>query len=167
VAHAPILPGSVVAERHRTLLAILLLHPDILSDVAEALTSLPLEPGLAGLRQAMLQWWHSVEVLDSGGLLNHLGASGFEEVTAQVLATDSMPLTPAASATAMPAEAEAGWWHFFGLLNYERLVEEIRSAERDLTAGWDEAAQRRLIALCAARSSLFGDAESEDIEAGA
>jgi DNA primase len=167
VAHAPILPGNVVAERHRTLLAILLLHPDILSDVAEALASLPLEVGLAGLRQAMLQWWHSAEVLDSGGLLNHLGASGFEEVTAQVLATGSMPLTPAASATAMPAEAEAGWWHFFGLLNYERLLEEIRSAERDLTTGWDAAAQRRLIALCAARSSLFGDAESEDIEAGA
>jgi DNA primase len=166
-AHAPILPGAVIAERHRTLLAILLLHPDIMADVAEALTSLPLEPGLAGLRQAMLQWWHSAEVLDSDGLLNHLGASGFEEVTAQVLATGSMPLTPAASATAMPAEAEAGWWHFFGLLNYERLVEEIRTAERDLTAGWDAAAQRRLIALCAARSSLFGDAESEEFEAGA
>jgi hypothetical protein len=78
-----------------------------------------------------------------------------------------MPLTPAASADAMPAEAEAGWWHFFGLLNYERLAEEIRAAERDLAAGWDAAAQRRLIALCAARSSLFGDAGSEDIEAGA
>jgi outer membrane protein TolC len=100
-------------------------------------------------------------------LLNHLGASGFEEVMAQVMATGAMPLTPAASPDAMPAEAEAGWWHFFGLLNYERLVEEIRAAERDLATGWDAAAQRRLIALCAARASLYGDAEAEDIEAGA
>ena len=105
-------------------------------------------------------------MLDSGGLLNHLGALGFEEVTAQVLASASMPLTKAAGAGAMPAEAEAGWWHFFGLLNYGHLVEEIHAAERDLATGWDAAAQRRLIALCAARSSLFGDAESEDIEAG-
>lgn len=164
--HAPILPANVVAERHRTLLAILLLHPDILSDVAEALANLSLSPGLAGLRQALLQWWHSAEVLDSQGLLTHLRASGFKEVTTQVLANGSMPLTPAASVDAMPAEAEAGWWHFFGLLNFEHLVEEIRSAERNLAAGWDEAAQRRLIALCAARSSLYGDAESEDIEAG-
>ena len=57
--HAPILPGAVIAERHRTLLAILLLHPDILADVAEALANLPLAPGLAALRQALLQWWHS------------------------------------------------------------------------------------------------------------
>ena len=165
--HAPILPGTVIGERHRTLLAILLLHPDILHDVAEALAGLPLAPGLEGLRQAVLQWWHSAEVLDSDGLLNHLQALGFGEVTAQVLATGAMPLPPAASVNAMPAEAEAGWWHYFGLLNYERLVEEIRAAERDLQAGWDAAAQRRLIALVAAKASLFGDAESEDIEARA
>jgi YD repeat-containing protein len=77
-----------------------------------------------------------------------------------------MPLSQAASPHAMPAEAEAGWWHFFGLLNYGRLVEEIHAAQRDLAVAWDPAAQRRLIALCAARASLFGDAEAEDNEAG-
>ena len=164
---APLLPPSVVAERHRMLLAILLLHPDLLADVAEALSSVALPPDLAGLRQAMLQWWHSAEALDSGALLNHLGKSGFDPVTAHVLATGSLPLTPAASKDAMPAEAEAGWWHFFGLLNHGHLVEEIVAAERDLAAGWDAAAQRRLIALCAARASLYGDAQAEDIEAGA
>ena len=165
--HAPINEADAVAERHRTLLAILLLHPDLLGDVAEALSSLRLAPPLAALRQALLQWWHSAEVLDSAHLLNHLGTSGFEEVTAHVLARQAMPLTPAAAPDAMPAEAEAGWWHFFGLLNYERLVDEIRVAERDLATAWDAAAQRRLIALCAARSSLYGDTETEDIESGA
>ena len=163
----PILADDATDERHRTLLAILLLHPDIMADVAEALASLPLAPVLAGLRQVLLQWWHASEELDSRGLLNHLQTLGFGEVTASVLATSTLPLTPAASAAAMPAEAEAGWWHFFGLLNYERLGEEIRSAERDLAAGWDAAAQRRLIALISAKASLFGDAESEDSTAGA
>jgi DNA primase len=164
--HAPIVPDDVVAERHRTLLAILLLHPDLLADVQEALAGLALPPALARLRQAVLQWWHSAEVLDSGDLVNHLTASGYGEVTAQVLGAETMPLSQAASPHAMPAEAEAGWWHFFGLLNYGRLVEEIHAAQRDLAVAWDPAAQRRLIALCAARASLFGDAEAEDIEAG-
>ena len=30
---------------------------------------------------------------------------------------------------AMPAEAEAGWWHIFGFLNVEQLREEVALAK--------------------------------------
>ena len=54
----------------------------------------------------------------------------------------------------MPAEAESGWWHFFGLMNPNRLEEEVTAAMRAFEAMPDIAAQRRLIALCGAREAL-------------
>ena len=47
----------------------------------------------------------------------------------QVLAAVPVPLPACASPAAMPAEAEAGWWHIFGFLNVQRLGEEIALAK--------------------------------------
>jgi DNA primase len=44
-----------------------------------------------------------------------------------------MPLPACASLDAMPAEAEAGWWHIFGLLNIEQLREEVVLAQAEAT----------------------------------
>lgn len=60
----------------------------------------------------------------------------------------------------MPAEAEAGWWHVFGLMHRSRLEEEVASAMQDLSRNADEPAQRRLIALCTARNALL---EGDDL----
>jgi len=54
----------------------------------------------------------------------------------------------------MPAEAEAGWWHIYGLMHRGRLEDEVAAASRDFAERADAAAQRRLIALCAARDAL-------------
>jgi DNA primase len=164
---APFVAADVVAERHRTLLAILLVHPGLLDDVEEALSSLPLPPPLAALRQAMLQWWNGAQVLDLAALMNHLHASGLAASYAQVLSARPVPLPACARQDAMPAEAEAGWWHFFGLLNRGRLEEEVASAAASFAAAPDAAGQGRLIALCAARDALARDAQAEDAEAGA
>jgi DNA primase len=62
----------------------------------------------------------------------------------------------------MPAEAEAGWWHIFGLLNRSRLEEEVAIARRDFAERADTASHRRLIALVGARENLTreqGEAE--------
>jgi len=56
----------------------------------------------------------------------------------------------------MPAEAASGWWHFFGLMNPSRLEEEVAAARITFAATADDAAQRRLIALCTARDALRG-----------
>jgi hypothetical protein len=55
----------------------------------------------------------------------------------------------------MPAEAGAGWWHFFGLMNPERLDEEVEAARAAFAAHPDAAAQRRLILLTATRAALL------------
>jgi hypothetical protein len=54
----------------------------------------------------------------------------------------------------MPAEAEAGWWHFFGLMNPARLEEEVAAAMAEFARLADKTVERRLIALCTARNAL-------------
>ena len=164
---APFAPDAAAAERYRTLLAILLVHPALLDDVEEALCGLPLPARLAALRHALLQWWNGAEALDSAALMNHLHALGHADLYAQVLSARPVPLPACARPDAMPAEAEAGWWHFFGLLNRRRLEEEVASAAASFAAAPDEAGQGRLIALCAARDALARDAQAEDAETGA
>ncbi len=141
------------AERGRCLVAILLRHPDLLRDTEEAFAALVLSPAMSRLRDAIL---HASErdMLDSATLLTHLHASGAMEETAQALSSAPYPLPACAYADAMPAEAEAGWWHIFGLMHCSRLDEEVAAAGRAFIDRPDEATQRRLIALCAARDAL-------------
>ncbi|HVC10680.1 MAG TPA: hypothetical protein VNE59_03505, partial [Burkholderiales bacterium] len=79
----------------------------------------------------------------------------------RILAATPVPLPACASVSAMPGEAEAGWWHIFGLMHRDRLDAEIAAAGRDFARQADEASQRRLIALCAARDALAGGEQGE------
>jgi hypothetical protein len=157
--------GPATAERHRYLLAILVNHPMLIGDVAEALSGLPLEPAHLGLRDALIHWYDSGGELDSGALMNQLALSGHAEQARIVLASRPMPLPACAGPGAMPAEAEAGWWHFFGLVNRPRLEEEVAAAFAAFRRSPDAAAQTRLVALCAAREALANDAQVDDAEA--
>ena len=157
--------GSATTERHRALLAILLNHPVLIGDVAEALSGLPLEPAHVGLREALIHWYDSGSELDTGVLMNHLALSGHAAEAQLVLAARPMPLPACAGAGAMPAEAEAGWWHFFGLLNRARLEQEVAAAAAAFQVSPNPAAQNRLVALCAAREALAHDAQVDDAEA--
>ncbi len=67
--------------------------------------------------------------------MDHLTRSGLSADVEQVLAAVPMPLPACASSAAMPAEAEAGWWHIFGFLNVEHLREEVALAEADCRTG--------------------------------
>ena len=79
--------------------------------------------------------------------MTHLTQAGLAAEAAQAVAASPMPLPGCASPDAMPAEAEAGWWHIFGLLNRGRLEEEVALAMRDFAATEDRADMRRLTAL--------------------
>ncbi len=157
----PSAPGDPTHERHRVLLAILLHHPGQIADVAEALSSLPLHAGHAALRNAILQWFDAAPELDSADLMNHLTRSGFASATADLLSARSVPLPACAGPGAMPAEAEAGWWHYFGLLNRKHLEEEVAAAAAAFNRSPDAAGQDRLVALCAARDALARDAQAD------
>jgi DNA primase len=84
---------------------------------------------------------------------------------AQVLSAVPVPLPACAAADAQPAEAEAGWWHIFGLMHRSRLEEEVAAARRDFTLRPDQTAQRRLIALAAAADALRRGEQEADAEA--
>lgn len=151
----PELGADIAAsERARALVAILLRHPYLLPDMEEALSGLELPTALAELRSAMLQWSAVSPELDSKTLITHLTQTGLATYVAQALSAVPVPLPECASAAAMPAEAASGWWHFFGLMNPDRLEEEVASASLAFAETADAAAQRRLIALCTARDAL-------------
>lgn len=155
---------AVQAERARCLCAILLHHPELVHDVEEAFAGLDLPPGLSRVRDETLHWAEASETLDSAGLLSHLEACGLAAEAAQVLAAAPVPLPDCAAPDAMPAEAEAGWWHLFGLMRRARLDEEVAAASRDFVAQPTEAMQRRLEALCAARDALLAPDGAAELE---
>jgi DNA primase len=131
----------------RILTAILLRHPALWHDVAQAYAGLPLDPRLSRLRDAMEACVDSVETLDSAHLIDQLTKSGLELDVAYVLAEAPMPLPAYAASSAMPAEAESGWWHIFGFLNVEHLREEVALAGVDAGVNWNDATVGRLTAL--------------------
>jgi DNA primase len=162
-------PPSPEAERQRCLAAILLRHPVLLRDVAEAWGQLDLPAPAARLRGAILDWFHAADLLDSTSLLDHVRSFGLADDVARALSAAPMPLPGCAAADATPAEAEAGWWELFGLSRPDRLDQELAEARDAFAANSDERLQRRLTALAIARNALRrGEADSEiDGEAGA
>ena len=155
IQRSPVGAGVAGAERARALVAILLHHPGLLTDVEEAFATLALPAGLARLRDSILQWSQTAEMLDTEGLMSHLTLSGLTAEATQALSAAPVPLPGCAAAGVMPAEAGAGWWHFFGLMNPERLDEEVTAARAAFALLPDEAAQRRLILLTATRAALL------------
>jgi DNA primase len=161
-------PGAeaVVMERARILTAILLRHPFLLRDVEHAYAGLDLPHALAVLRNGLLEWAESAEILDSGTLIAHLTTSGLQAEAEQALATVPVPLPACASSAAMPAEAEAGWWHIFGFLNVQRLTEEIALAEAACAQDLTVQSQNRLLALKAALNKVnSGEPDGVDLAA--
>jgi DNA primase len=165
VRTAPV-AGAVAAERARILTAILLRHPTLLRDVEHAYAALELPQSLGRLRDALCSWADMADVLDSQVLTDHLTSSGLQAEAEQALAAAPVPLPACASSAAMPAEAEAGWWHIFGFLNVDRLREEIALAEAACAADLTPLSQNRLLALKAALNKVnSGEPDGVDLAA--
>jgi len=162
---APVANGRD-GERARILTAILLRHPDLLHDVDHAYAAMALEPALAALREAIRGWADRADVLDSGALIDHLTLSGLRADVEQVLAGAPVPLPACASLAAMPAEAEAGWWHIFGFLNLDHLREEVKLAESEAAANLTQDTQRRALSLKAALNKVMAG-EPDGVELAA
>jgi DNA primase len=157
----PAIDSAATGEaRARCLLAILLAHPWLLAEVEEALAELDLPPGPGRqLGSALSAWLSTAPALDSPALLDHLRQTGLAAAVDWALRPGGRPA--AAESDAQPAEALAGWWHFFGLMRGERaLAADRAAAERDWVASNDPAAQARLIRLTEALAALRrGEAE--------
>ena len=152
---APFSADAVTAERGRILVAILLRHPDLLHDVGHAFEEVPLAAPLDRVRAALFGFSVAGTPLDSATLMNHLSHSGLAGDAAQALSAVPLPLPACAAEGAMPAEAEVGWWHYFGLIRgADRLETEVAALGQELAAGWDGRTQSRLIALRTALNEL-------------
>jgi len=159
-------PEGVTHERCRILTAILLRHPMLLRDVEHAYLGLDLASPLAALRTALQTWAETADILDSPGLMSHLTVSGLQAEAEQVLAPVPVPLPVCASSAAMPAEAEAGWWHIFGFLSVQQLDEEIALANASFQKDPTVHNQNRLIALKAALNKV-ASGEPDGVELAA
>ena len=153
---------AVAAEQARNLVAILLNHPGLLHDVEHAFGELALPDYLARLRDALMEWSRHAELLDSHALTDHLHASGLAAEAARALSALPVPTPGCAHRDAMPAEAEAGWWHIFGLMHRDRLDEEVAAARQVFERQQDSASHRRFRALCATRDALQRGEERDD-----
>jgi DNA primase len=150
----PLHLDTTSTERGRILTAIILRHPFLLHDVGHAYRTLPVDPTLARVRDAIEIWAESAETLDSADLMDHLTKSGFEHDVEHVLATARLPLPACASAGAMAAEAESGWWHIFGFLNEELLREEVALAQAETARNLTPETWRRQKALVEALAKI-------------
>ena len=167
----------------RILTAILLRHPDLLHDVEEAYCGLDLPDHLALLREHMVGWashahmrqaspdgaqmTHIEDVashpLDSQALIDHLILGGLSTQIDMVLGGEPLPLAEQIKSGDMPAEIEMRWWHFFGLLNFERLELERQASLRDWVERNDEPSHRRFRALAEVCAALrAGEQADED-----
>jgi DNA primase len=138
---------STAREWSRILTAILLRHPFLLHEVHNAYATLTLDGALSRVRDILMRWSETAETLDFASLTDHLTKSGYNSEIEQVLAVGAMPLPECAATTAMPADAETGWWHFFGFLTVEHLREEVALAKMDADRNLTADTQRRLSAL--------------------
>ncbi len=158
--------SNVVAERVRILTAILLRQPAIWHDVEHAFAGLELPLPFDLLRSALQDWAETTDALDSQALMSHLTLSGLQTEAQQALATVPVPLPACAALGAMPAEAEAGWWHIFGFLNVQRLGEEVALAEAACAQDLTPQSQNRLLALKAALNKVkSGEPDGVDLAA--
>jgi DNA primase len=155
------------AARACALTAIILRHPYLLHGLEEAYGALHLPEDMARLRTAILTHAHESEEeasppLDSDALINHL-----QTLTLTAELARALDATPScARKESQPAEAEAGWWHFYGLMHRNGLEDAVATAREFYERIQDQAAFSRLNALCIARDRLrrgeqWGDQDAE------
>ena len=169
-------PHQALLARERMLLLPLIAYPALIETVAEQLGALHFsDPSLDGLRQALLNTYHSVQGLDSSGLQDYLRATGFTQVLESLLAacnqetwafpsSDGMAEKKAERAVALAEKAAAVWADALRLFELTALEEDIHQAEARFAADPSEGNWARLMGLkqeqaSAQRPELLGDAD--------
>ncbi len=156
---------TVSLERVRILTAILLRHPGLMRDVDHAYAELTLPPPFAALRAAVQAWAETAEILDSEALIAHLTVSGLQAEIEEVLAPVPMPLPTCAMPGALPAEAEEGWYHYYGLMRREMLDLDVETALARYNSDQNDHNHRLLKNLSVVRERLKRAQFEEDAEA--
>ncbi|MEJ0046423.1 MAG: DNA primase [Rhodospirillales bacterium] len=157
---------TAIAERTRTLAAILLRHPALLPRLEEAFSALPLPPSGRRLLAGLQDYADGADSLDSTGVIAHLTNLRLADDVAWALGNGNLPLADCAGADVTVGVAEAGWWQIYGLMRRSSLEADVATARREFAAAPTEAAQARLIALAAALAAARGGGLLPDDELG-
>ena len=86
--------------------------------------------------------------------MDHLTSVGLAAEAALALASEPFPLPACACVRGHAGGGRGGLVAYFGSVHRDRLEEEVAAASRAFAERPDEAAQRRLIALCTARDAV-------------
>lgn len=153
---------TTIARRARLLTAILLYYPSMLPDLEEAFGLLALPEECARLRDAMSEWFHGTEALDSADLLNHLTQSGLRDVADHIMSVFPQH-TPGSDPAAM-AELEASWYGVYGLMNLGWLREQCAEQSRKWQEEPEPEVWNRLVSLTRAlKRAERGEADSDAV----
>jgi DNA primase len=156
-------------ERMRTLTAILLRHPALAPKLEDPLAQLVLPPPAGRLISAILAFADAsddgAENLDFNSLIAHLHSLDLADDIAWALGDMPCPSPAYAGASATARQAEAGWWHIYGLMRGSSLEADVAAAQKRWLDQPTKANQERLIALCTAQARWrSGDDEPESVE---
>jgi len=135
--------------QRKILLATVVNHPDILTDVIEefAALTLPLAEHEA-LKQEILNFAHQQEMLDVVQLKHHLGKAGHGEVLESLLSSALYLHAAFALPKADRRQALEGWQEIWKRLNdLEYTKPEMREIQKSLSATLDEDSWQRLKAI--------------------
>lgn len=146
---APVALVNGEAEAARAMTAAVLSHPWIMSNVHTHWERIPLPSPLAAVRGSAIAVYADdarfpddfIDAVDrrSPGLVS------------AVLADEPLPLPRFTRTEATDAEAEAGFWHCFDVLNRGAVDAEIEATREALREHPDPFLERRLVALTVAR----------------
>lgn len=120
-------------ERLNILTAILLRHPEILSQVEQEYSQLALTPSLANLRVALLEWADQCDgPLKAESCRAWMEENGLKD-QCEGLIKGPMPreLRAEDDDGLLGVNVLESWWHFYGLVNFPAFEREVQQAVQD------------------------------------
>jgi DNA primase len=135
-----------VATRARLMLATLLAHPELIPDLEEAFSHVPLPPPLAEIRESLNRFAATTKNLDRESLFTHLTELGFADQVRliEVVAAENFRPDPAVGLS----EIAQIWWSWYILMPFS--IDTLRSQRDEAQAAWiaspdDQAACDRMV----------------------
>jgi len=131
-------PTSLRRRRQEVLLAVLLNHPFLLSEVEQDFAEISLAPDLDRLRHEILRLHPLNPELDAAGLKLHLSKTGFAEVVQGILSPQILSHAAFARPDADADTVRMGWAHTREQLEERHLRQQIADAAQVLVEDVNE-----------------------------